>query len=132
MPLPCWALLKEVGGMRSEASSRCLGLNKGVSHGPQFVGTCMKTEGYGFVNFKISNSTISTVFHQPLEEGYGFLVTDWRPAFWESVAEGSPLGDQVFISTYTYIVCIYIYIYIYIQRERERQCVYIYIYIAVW
>ena len=27
--------------------------------------------------------------------GYGFLVADWRCAFWESLTEMSPIGDTL-------------------------------------
>ena len=38
-------------------------------HGPELTGICIKfTEGYGFIEFEISNSTISTVFRQSLSE----------------------------------------------------------------
>ena len=38
-----------------------LGLNKTTYHGPQSTGICVtKTEGYGFVEFEISNTTIPT------------------------------------------------------------------------
>ena len=37
-------------------------------HGPQFTGICVKNMGYGFVEFEVSNRTISTVFRHPLKE----------------------------------------------------------------
>ena len=41
-------------------------------NGPRFTDTCVdKTEGYGFIEVEISNSAISTVFHQPLKDGGG-------------------------------------------------------------
>ena len=39
-----------------------------ADHGPRFADICAKKEGYGFNELGISNSTISTVFRQPLRK----------------------------------------------------------------
>ena len=56
---------REVGGIRFENSSRCVGSNKLISSLNSPVYAC-NTEAYGFIEFEISNSTISTIFCQPL------------------------------------------------------------------
>ena len=55
----------EVGGIRSETSSRCLGSSKPIT-GLNLLAYAWKTEGYNFIEFEISDCTVSTVFRQPL------------------------------------------------------------------
>ena len=55
----------EVGGIRLEASSRFVGSKRPIT-GLNLLVYAWKTEGYGLIELEISNSTISTVFHQPL------------------------------------------------------------------
>ena len=53
-----------------ETSSRFVGSKKliaGLNLLAYYI--CYKTEGYGFIEFEMSNSTISTVFRQPLNIG---------------------------------------------------------------
>ena len=91
-------------------------------HRPQFIGIRVNnTEGYGFIEFEISNSTIPTVFRQPLSERR--LLT----ARGRTSGPSPPPGFSVCGRT-----SYYIYIYIYIERERENNYIYIYIYIHIY
>ena len=56
---------REVGGIRLETSSTFFGSEKPIT-GLVLLVYAWTTEGYGFIEFEISNGTISTVFHQPL------------------------------------------------------------------
>ena len=54
-------------------------LNK-TCHGPQFTAICGKNnEGYGFIEFELSNSTTSTVFGQPLQYPISACARTHRP-----------------------------------------------------
>ena len=66
----------EVGGIRLETSSSCSWVSK-ANHGPQCTGVCVKIGGYGFIEFEISNSTISAVFRQPLIERRSWPAEAW-------------------------------------------------------
>ena len=59
---------REVGGRRLETSSNLYGSTTSITgfNLPVYAGN---TGGYGFIDFEISNSIISTVFCQPLMDG---------------------------------------------------------------
>ena len=58
-------IMWEVGGIRLETSSSCLGSIKTIM-GLNVLVYAWTTEGYGFIELEISNSVISTAFRQPL------------------------------------------------------------------
>ena len=130
----------EVGGLRLEASSNLCGSNKPIM-GLNLLVYAWTTEGYGFIEFEISNSTISKVFRQPLNQCSinKSLDNDHPHTPFNHHSRNacnrcnycnyrsSPNRERERDSLIDYI---YIYIYIYISREREREReIYIYIYI---
>ena len=73
----------EVGRTRLETSSSCVCASNNPITGLNLLVYALTTEGYGFIEFLISNSIISTVFRQP-------LVKERRP----SASTVLPAGDQ--------------------------------------
>ena len=64
-----------------ETSSSCSWVKQNY-HGPQCTGVRVRHRGYGFIEFEISNSTISIVFRQPsgVHKG-GSRPKGFRPPF---------------------------------------------------
>ena len=60
-----WSGMRMRGGQNTVGNLvELLGLKKAY-RGLQFTGTCVNNREYGFIEFEISNNTISTVFRQP-------------------------------------------------------------------
>ena len=91
-----------------ETSSTSFDSNE-TYHGPRSTGACVKSaEGYGVIEFEISNSTTSTVFRQP-------LVSREDPSSHERASSRylGPRGHHIVLYHILLCYCI-IYIYIYI------------------
>ena len=94
-----------------ETISRSCGSKK-TSRGPRFTGIRVTNRGrYGFVEFEISNRTVSTVFRQPQKGRIALYGFSKRGMFYKLVT--------------SYRICIYIYIYIYLF-------IFIYTYVWIW
>ena len=63
-------------------------------HGPQFTGTCRKQRVYGFIEFEISYSTVSTVFRQSLIQAQSVQSLNMQVYLNESTFEDSHNFDN--------------------------------------
>ena len=95
----CWFpvyRIWEVGGIRLETSPRVLGPQRPIASLKLLV-YAWKTEGCGFVESEISNSTISTVFRQPLTNGVfqqEGLPTNWTCLYGRIVSPSGAMCEK--------------------------------------